>query len=101
MAQARAIYEAAKMQHPEIYANFDFENWLRFPINAGLLQLHDRGLGQPQTVTITPRGRDFLHYLVSNSLTACSASVGHAPSALPNASADTRRRPRVTLTSQG
>jgi len=63
MDTARQIYEAAKVNYPDWYEDFSFETWVTFPMNAGLLR-------QEATVLrITPLGQDFMHYLISNSLT--------------------------------
>jgi hypothetical protein len=32
------MYEAAKKTYPNIYKDFSFETWIRFPINAGLVR---------------------------------------------------------------
>ena len=66
--KARAIYDAAKQQYPEIYQNFTFEAWSHWPVMAGLLRTEQPPSG-PFVYKITPAGRDFLHYLVDNSLT--------------------------------
>jgi hypothetical protein len=69
MVRARAIYDAAKEAFPDFYTNFDFDNWVGFPVNMGFLRLEDFGIERPAVLKITPLGQDFLHYLVSNSLT--------------------------------
>jgi hypothetical protein len=57
------MYETAKTAYPDIYKDFSFETWIRFPINAGLMR------EEATVLRITPLGQDFLHYLVQNSLT--------------------------------
>jgi hypothetical protein len=69
MEAAEALYDEAKAAFPDTYANFDFNNWFRYPVNVGLLRIDDGGLGRPTTLRITPAGRDFLHYLVASGLT--------------------------------
>src|SRR5262249_53781913 len=59
---AREMYEAAKTAYPDLYKDFSFETWIRFPINAGR--------EEASVLRITPLGQDFLHYLVHNSLTS-------------------------------
>jgi hypothetical protein len=70
METARAIYDTAKTAFPEVYANFAFDSWVGYPVNAGLLT---RSGTTPSRLTITPLGQDFLHYLINNSLTAPKA----------------------------
>jgi hypothetical protein len=60
---AREMYEAAKTAYPNMYKDFSFETWVRFPINAGLVR------EEASVLQITPLGQDFLQYLVRNSLT--------------------------------
>jgi hypothetical protein len=69
LAKAREIYDSAKATYPELYATFAFENWYGWPALAGLLRLEQTASGT-SVFKITPAGRDFLHYLVENSLTA-------------------------------
>jgi hypothetical protein len=66
--KAREIFDQAKAQFPAIYHNFTFEAWRHFPINVGLLRTEVTETGVT-VFKITPAGRDFLHYLVANSLT--------------------------------
>jgi hypothetical protein len=66
--KAREIFDQAKAQFPAIYHNFTFEAWRHFPINVGLLRTEVTETGVT-VFKITPAGRDFLHYLVDNSLT--------------------------------
>jgi hypothetical protein len=61
--RAREMYEAAKTAYPDFYKDFSFEAWIRFPINAGLVR------EEASVLRTTPLGQDFMHYLVSNSLT--------------------------------
>jgi hypothetical protein len=68
--RARQLYDAAAADSPNIYSNFTFENWIGFPINAGLLSLHP---GTPAVLKTTPAGEDFLMYLVKNGLTSPKA----------------------------
>jgi hypothetical protein len=69
--RARRLYDAAAADSPNIYSDFTFENWIGFPINAGLLYLHRNGT--PAVVKTTPAGEDFLVYLVRNGLTTTKA----------------------------
>jgi hypothetical protein len=69
LAGAKQIYERTKAAFPDFYEKFSFELWLHFPIGVGLLTPPSPG-GSPANFRITPRGRDFLHYLVANSLTS-------------------------------
>jgi hypothetical protein len=70
---ARAIYDEAKTKYPEIYKAFEFEAWLNWPANIGLIKI-DRGAPNKSKITITDLGKDFLHYLVGVGLT--SAKIG-------------------------
>jgi hypothetical protein len=56
-AKAQELYEVAKANFPEVYANWAFETWLGWPQNAGLIRLEQAGVGLP-IVKITPAGRD-------------------------------------------
>ena len=60
---ARQMYEEAKANYPDWYKEFEFETWVNFPINSGLLR------EEASVLRITPLGQDFMHYLVSNSMT--------------------------------
>jgi hypothetical protein len=66
--RARQLYDAAAAAFPDLYRNFAFEDWIRFPINAGLLHPHPNGM-----IRTTPAGEDFLVYLVRNGLTTPKA----------------------------
>jgi hypothetical protein len=66
---ARAIYGEAKTKYPEIYKAFEFEAWLNWPANIGLIKI-DRGASNQSKITITDLGKDFLHYVVAAGLTA-------------------------------
>jgi hypothetical protein len=35
------LYEQAKTAFPEIYSDFDFDNWVQWPANVGLTQIVD------------------------------------------------------------
>jgi hypothetical protein len=65
---ARAIYDLAKEKYPEIYKTFSFEDWINWPVNAGLLNM-ERDASMTSVVKITDIGKDFLHYLVGTGLT--------------------------------
>jgi hypothetical protein len=65
---ARAIYDEAKAKYPEIYKTFEFETWLNWPANTGLMKIDRDAL--KSAITITDVGRDFLHYLVGGGLTS-------------------------------
>jgi hypothetical protein len=66
--QARQMYENAKSAWPDLYANFPFESWINFPLNMKLL--YAEAAGDKATIfKITPRGRDFLEYLLKSGLT--------------------------------
>jgi hypothetical protein len=69
---ARAVYDSAKAAFPAVFENFSFDTWLNWPINSGLIKM-DQTNPARSIVRITPLGQDFLHYLVSNSLTANKA----------------------------
>jgi hypothetical protein len=62
--RARQLYDRAAAHFPDLYRAFAFEDWIRFPINAGLLHPHSDGM-----IRTTPAGEDFLVYLVRNGLT--------------------------------
>jgi hypothetical protein len=66
--KAREIFDQAKSSFPSMYENFEFEAWRQFPIRTGLLRMEVTAAGVT-VFRITPAGRDFLHYLVDNSLT--------------------------------
>jgi hypothetical protein len=68
-AKAREIYDGARAAFPVIYANFAFETWSHWPVMVGLLRTEQTAAGS-SLFRITPAGRDFLHYLIDNSLTA-------------------------------
>lgn len=72
MEAVRAAYEAAKSSFPSVYENFSFDTWLNWPINSGLLMV-DQSNPARSILRITPTGQDFLHYLVTNSLTSHKA----------------------------
>jgi hypothetical protein len=64
---AREIYDIAKAAYPVIYTNFSFEHWIVWPKNVGLINFaNDMPWAE---ITITPAGKDFLHYLVEAGLT--------------------------------
>jgi hypothetical protein len=67
---AQAIYEQAKNMFPDMYKQFSFDVWLRYPIHVGLLRYESLIPNQPAVYRITTIGQDFLHYLVNNGLTA-------------------------------
>jgi hypothetical protein len=62
-AQARAIYERARENHPDLYKDFAFENWIAWPTNVGLL-IHEGGQWRSSVI-----GQEFMKYLVENGLT--------------------------------
>jgi hypothetical protein len=68
MDKAREIFDQAKAMYPALYQDFTFEAWKQYPINVGLLRAETTATGIT-LFRITPAGRDFLHYLVDNSLT--------------------------------
>lgn len=65
---ARAIYDAASVQYPDMYPKFDFDNWVSWPKNAGLIEVV--GASPDAKIQITAYGRDFLQYLVAYGLTS-------------------------------
>jgi hypothetical protein len=73
MEKAREIFDQAKVTYPTIYQNFTFEAWIHYPVFVRLLRKEATAAGIT-LLRITPAGRDFLHYLVDNSLT--DAKVG-------------------------
>ena len=66
---SRAIYEEAKAKYPEIYKAFEFEAWLNWPANTGLLKI-EPDTSNRSVIEITEIGKDFLHYLVGVGLTS-------------------------------
>jgi hypothetical protein len=68
MDKAREIFDQAKATYPSLYQNFAFEAWKQYPVSVGLLRTETTAAGVT-LFHITPAGRDFLHYLVDNSLT--------------------------------
>ena len=68
LTNAKQIYEAARLAFQEIYTNFAFDDWINWPKNAGLIAISNDNPSDP-VVSITPAGRDFMHYLVSSGLT--------------------------------
>jgi hypothetical protein len=65
--QAKNIYGSAKNKYEDFYNDISFEHWLRFPLTVGLINLTEAS-PDDSTLSITAKGRDFLHYLVNNSL---------------------------------
>lgn len=65
---AHAIYDAASIQYPDMYPKFDFDNWISWPKNAGLIEIE--GTSPDSKIQITAYGRDFLQYLVAYGLTS-------------------------------
>lgn len=57
-SSAKATYEAVAKWYPHIYANYSFDLWVNWLINAGLLAR------QNNSFAITEYGREFLRYLV-------------------------------------
>lgn len=66
---ARGIYDEAKKNFPTIYTTFDFDGWLSWMVNTGLVKLESQGVAG-QKISITDIGKEFLHYLVSAGLTS-------------------------------
>ncbi|WBL76040.1 hypothetical protein I3J27_23765 [Bradyrhizobium xenonodulans] len=67
LSDARELYEQTKKNHPGLYENFMFSEWVMWPKNVGLINFPD--IAETSPVTITPAGKDFLHYLVETGLT--------------------------------
>ena len=61
-AEAVAFFDSVKLKHPDFYEKNIFEEWIRFPIGAGLME--ERG----SDFAITEYGRDFLKYLTATKL---------------------------------
>jgi hypothetical protein len=61
--EADAAYHVAAEQYPEVYAQFPFENWIRFIEGSSLVTREDGRL------LITPLGKGFLKHLIAQSLT--------------------------------
>jgi hypothetical protein len=59
IAEARTYYDRAANDNQAAYSNYSFEQWLEFMKTHVLLFEHASGM-----VEITPRGKDFLKYLV-------------------------------------
>lgn len=68
MTRAHAIYDAAANAFPAMYSSFPFNTWVNYPVNMGLLRIEPSGT-DANTLKITPRGVDFLHFLVNSNLT--------------------------------
>jgi hypothetical protein len=66
--QARAMYDVAAANFPEMYTDFSFDAWLDFPIRMALLRVEPVA-NRPALIRVTPLGRDFLHYLVNSGQT--------------------------------
>ena len=58
IADAKAYYDKAKEDYPEVYKTYQFEGWLGFLKNEQLIIHHPS-----EMIEITLRGRDFLKYL--------------------------------------
>jgi hypothetical protein len=67
---AQTIYDQATTMYPDLYKNFPFDAWLRYPMTAGLLRADNSTPGQAIVYRITLLGQDFLHYLINSGLTA-------------------------------
>lgn len=70
MESARTIYDEAKKNFPAIYNTFDFDGWLTWMANTGLVKVESQGVAGAAKITITDIGKEFLHYLVSAGLTS-------------------------------
>ncbi|MCC8964909.1 hypothetical protein H8A95_21985 [Bradyrhizobium sp. Pear76] len=68
MDAARQVYDATKDANPELYKNFAFDEWVRWPATARLMDIRDQPSGKAQ-LQVTEIGKDFLHYLVRAGLT--------------------------------
>jgi len=58
----KPFYDLAATQHPSVYENYSFDEWLRFLEGQSLLILRD------DIVEITMEGQEFLKYLVDQRL---------------------------------
>jgi len=57
-------YEVGKAGYPDRYANYPFENWLKYLHGNALVEM-----GPLHQIYITPLGNEFLVYLVRNRYT--------------------------------
>lgn len=64
-AQARSMFETAKLSYPSIHENASFESWFKFPYDTGLLVRREDG-----RIFAADRGKEFMQYLVQTGLTA-------------------------------
>jgi len=58
VADAKAYFDKAETEYPQVYATYSFEGWLKFMLNDQLIIHHPSNM-----LEITIRGRDFLKYL--------------------------------------
>ena len=56
-AELVAYFDQVKAQFPEFYEKNTFDEWIRYPITAGLIELKE------EQVAITELGREFLNYM--------------------------------------
>lgn len=64
VSESSAYFDGIKAKFPDFYEKNTFEEWIRFPLNAGLIeQSGDR-------IRITELGREFLTYLQATNLSA-------------------------------
>ena len=66
MATAEAIFQQASSSFPEVHQNANSDLWMSFLVNTDLLAYSD----DRSRLLITPKGKAFLHYLVSSGLTS-------------------------------
>jgi len=61
---SRAIYNLAQQSYPEPYKRISFDQWLGFLTTQGLVEQSGNNL------TVSPKGRDFMKFLIDNHDTA-------------------------------
>ncbi len=65
---AKAIYQRAAERFPEAYSGFSFERWGGFLSARGLIEIPNAAGTDDDRAVLTPRGKDFLHFLVADDL---------------------------------
>lgn len=61
-SEARKMHQSAATQQPELYQRVSFDSWISFVESTGLVSQHG------EKYVITPYGRGFLKYLISQGL---------------------------------
>lgn len=65
---ARAFYQRAATQFPDVYSGFTFEQWAGFALSHELVIVPEPKGTDDDRAVLTQSGKDFLHFLVGRSL---------------------------------